>query len=106
MQPRVARREVAAAAEPRRNLAPAPGGHRYSGADAAAIGGDSRETQGQAVAGAGSRLMAEQGQRCPLADDQDVHAAVVVEVTDGQPAAQAEDLPGRPGPFGDVAEAA
>src|SRR5688500_2392325 len=106
MQPRVARRQVAAAAEPRRGLAARPGGHGDPGADAVATGDDSLEGQGQEEAGAGSRLVAEQGQRRPLADDQDVLATVVVDVADGQPAAQAEDLPGGPSPFGDVAEAA
>ena len=65
MQPRVTRRQVAATAEPRRDLTPAAGGHRDLGADAVAIGGDSLEGQGQEVAGGGNRLVVEQGQRVP-----------------------------------------
>ena len=83
MQPRVTRRQVAATAEPRRDLTPAARGHRDLGADAVAIGGDPLEGQGEEVAGGGNGLVVEQGQWVRLADDQDVHAAVVVNVADG-----------------------
>src|SRR5262249_57417053 len=99
-------RQVAATAEPRRDLTPAPGGDRDPGADAVAIGGGSLEGEGQEVAGGGSRLVVEQGQRGALGDDQDVDAAVVVDVADGQSAAKSEDRPGISGLFRDIAEAA
>src|SRR5262245_50640517 len=93
MQTRVARRQVATPAKPRCDLTAAIGRHRDLGTDTIPIGRDTLERQDQEVAGGGSRLVIKQSQWYALADDNYVHATVVVDVADRQPAAQAEDLP-------------
>ena len=97
VEPRVAGRQVAAAADAPGDLAAAAGGDRDRRPDGVAVRPRPLEAEGHEVARP-RRLVVEGDQRLVLRDDQDVDAAVVVEVADGQPAADAGHLPRGPGP--------
>ena len=104
VEPRIGGGQVAAAADALGDLATAPARDRHPGADAVAVGGGPFEAEGEEVAARGP--VVEIGQGRVLGDDQEVEPAVVVEVADGQPAADAGDRPGGAGRLGDVDQAA
>ena len=85
MKTGVARRQVAASAETCSDLSPARGGHGHPRADGVAIRGGPLEPEGEEMVLRRGPI-AEQGERKILGDEQQVDAAVVVEVAGRQSA--------------------
>ena len=79
--------EVARPPDAPGDLAAASARDRHPGADAIAVGGGPFEEEGEGVSPLGP--VVEIGQGSVLGDDQEVEPAVVVEVADGQPPADA-----------------
>ena len=102
MKTRVARRQIAAAAEPRGDLGPARDGHGHPAPTASRLEVVPSSASVRKWFWDVESLIVEQGQRGVLGDEQQVDAAVVVEVAGGQSAAQPGDLPGVPGAVRDV----
>jgi hypothetical protein len=79
----VAPRQVSASAEPRGDLSPARDGHGHPRADGVAVRGGPLEPEGEEMVW-GRSPIAEQGEREVLGDEQQVNAAVVVQVAGRQ----------------------